>query len=60
VKGGEHDAEKLLSNKTGLYASIESDIPEELYTEDIVDYCFDRFKDMYPIHQWLLAMMERA
>ena len=41
----------------GLYASIESDIPEELYTEAILDYCFDRFKDMYPIHQWLVAMM---
>jgi len=52
------NADFLLYN--GLHASIESDIPEELYTEDIVDYCFDRFKDMYPIHQWLLAMMERA
>ncbi len=52
------NADFLLNN--GLYASVESDIPEELYIEDILDYCFERFKDMYPIHQWLLAMMERV
>jgi hypothetical protein len=43
-----------------LYVSIESTIPKELYTEDILGYCFDRFKDMYLIHQWLLAVMERV
>jgi hypothetical protein len=45
---------------SGLYAPIESDIPEELHTEDTLDYCFDRFKGMHPIHQWLLAVMERV
>jgi uncharacterized protein (TIGR02453 family) len=52
------NADFLLYN--GLYASVESDIPEELYIEDILDYCFERFKDMYPIHQWLLTVMERV
>ena len=48
----------LLHN--GLYASTESPIPEELFSERILDYCFDRFEDMAPIHHWLVAMMERA
>ena len=48
----------LLHN--GLYASTESPIPEELFSESILDYCFDRFEDMAPIHHWLVAMMERA
>jgi len=50
----EHEnAEYLLYN--GLWASIESDVPEELFTEECIDYCFERFQDMAPIHGWLRA-----
>jgi hypothetical protein len=52
------NADVLLHN--GLYASTESPIPEELFSESILDYCFDRFEDMASIHHWLVAMMERA
>ena len=51
-------ADYLLFN--GLYASCEGPIPEELYTAELVDWCFERFQDMYPIHQWVVAMMERG
>jgi hypothetical protein len=44
----------------GLSAAVESDIPEELYTPDAVDYCFERFGDMYPIQEWLVGMMARV
>jgi uncharacterized protein (TIGR02453 family) len=38
----------------GLYAFIESDIPPEFYTPEILDYCLERFRVMYPIQQWLI------
>lgn len=44
----------------GLYCGAESGIPNELYSGKILDYCFKRYRDMYPLHQWLLEMTERA
>lgn len=41
----------------GLHAMIESEIPDELYTEALLDYCFERFQDMYPLHRWLLTTL---
>jgi uncharacterized protein (TIGR02453 family) len=40
----------------GLSASIESDIPEEIHSPDILDYCLARFQDMAPLHRWLVKM----
>jgi len=40
----------------GLYAGIESAVPEELFSADLVEYCFRHFKNMYPLHQWLLGI----
>lgn len=60
-KGYEPDheyAELLLYG--GLDASIEMLVPDEFYKPDIVDYCFERFKDMSPLHRWLLEMTARA
>jgi uncharacterized protein (TIGR02453 family) len=51
------NADFLLHN--GLHATIEGDIPEELYTEGCLDYCFERFRDMAPIHDWLRIILER-
>jgi uncharacterized protein (TIGR02453 family) len=44
----------------GLHAFIEGDIPEELYSTDLLDYCFETFREMVPIHQWLLTVMEKS
>ena len=53
----EHEnAEYLRYN--GLWASIENDVPEELFTEECVDYCLARFRDMAPIHEWLRTALE--
>lgn len=43
----------LLHN--GLYAYCESDIPEELFSAALVEYCFKRFEHMQPLHNWLVA-----
>ncbi len=37
----------------GLYAGIEMKIPQELYTPDIVEFCYNHFKNMAPLHRWL-------
>ncbi len=51
------NAEFLLYN--GLTAFVSTPIPEELYSRDILDYCLMKFKDMQPIHTWLLHMINR-
>lgn len=52
------NAELLLYN--GLHAGYETDIPKVFYSEDLLDYCFDIYNDLYPIHKWLVEMTERA
>ncbi len=55
---GHKNAKLLLNN--GLYAFIETRIPKELYSDAILDFCFEKFRDMSPIHKWLAAMTQRA
>lgn len=47
-----------LLRHNGLYAYRESPIPEEIYSPDFIDYCFDVFRDMSPIHFWLLNLRD--
>ena len=51
-------AQFLLFN--GLTAWTETKIPDVLSTPEIVDYSYDAFKKMLPIHSWLLEMAARA
>ncbi|MFH1373999.1 MAG: DUF2461 domain-containing protein [bacterium] len=44
----------------GLWAGLETPIPKELYTPKIVDYCYNHFKNMLPLHKWQLAMKKRV
>lgn len=55
---GHENAELLLYN--GLTAGVELSIPDELYTPGVIEYCFNRFKDMLPLHRWLVEMTARA
>jgi uncharacterized protein (TIGR02453 family) len=48
------NAELLLYG--GLTAFVETPIPDELYSPDIIEYVFERFEHMAPIHAWLLQM----
>ncbi len=50
-------ADYLLFN--GLHAGIEADIPDELFSDALIDYCLERFRDMYPLHKWLCNMIDR-
>jgi hypothetical protein len=51
-------AQFLLFN--GLTAWTRETIPESLYGPGIIDHCFEVFRQMLPLHEWLKPMAERA
>jgi len=51
------NAELLLHN--GLHVAYEASIPEELYSVKFVTYCFEKFRSIYPLHRWLVALKKR-
>ena len=52
------NVELLLFN--GLWAGVEVPVPKEFFTPDLVKYCYKRFTDMSPIHEWLYSMTKRV
>jgi len=50
------NARFLLHN--GLYAGYETVIPPELFTADLVDLCFEHYRNTSPIHKWVLQLTE--
>jgi uncharacterized protein (TIGR02453 family) len=52
------NAEFLLYD--GLYTGMDLPISEELFSEGLVDLCFDHYKKMLPLHLWLLDLTKRA
>jgi len=52
------NAEYLLYN--GLHVMTETKIPQELYSEALVDYCVRWYKDIVPLHKWLVEITKRA
>jgi len=43
----------------GMTAFLEEPIPAELFSAKIVDYIYDRFAHMAPIHRWVADMIAR-
>ncbi|MEW6530185.1 MAG: DUF2461 domain-containing protein [Thermodesulfobacteriota bacterium] len=50
------NAEYLLYS--GLYVMANEPLPQELYSGKILDYCFDRFRLMAPLHKWLYMITQ--
>ena len=50
------NVELLLYN--GLTAGKEEPIPDEFYSEALIDYCYQKYVDMYPIEQWLFELTQ--
>jgi uncharacterized protein (TIGR02453 family) len=48
------NAPLLLYN--GLHAGWQTTVPKELFSSGLVDYCFERFRPMAPLHRWLSAL----
>jgi uncharacterized protein (TIGR02453 family) len=55
----EHQRANLLRYK-GLHAVSRAEIPEELHTPAILDYCFEKWRDMSPLHAWLVKLTQTA
>jgi len=49
------NAEFLLYN--GLHAMVEEKIPQAFYSQALIDYAFAHYKNMLPLHRWLLNVM---
>jgi uncharacterized protein (TIGR02453 family) len=47
-----HPNAELLKHN-GLHVGFEAGIPEELYSARLVDYCFEKYAAMAPLHAWL-------
>lgn len=50
-----HKNAELLKHK-GLYAGFETKVPDEFYSAAFVDYCFERFAPLAPLHRWLMKL----
>ena len=40
----------------GLYSGVEVPIPEEFYSEKLIDTCFNKYKPLIPLHRWLFKL----
>jgi uncharacterized protein (TIGR02453 family) len=47
-------AELLQHN--GLYAGETMAIPQELYSGQLVDFCWEKYKNFAPLHRWLVSI----
>ncbi len=50
-------ADYLLHN--GLTVGVTREIPDAFFSAELIDFCFDSYKKMAPLHNWLVAMTER-
>ncbi len=55
---GHQNAALLLFN--GLYCGWEQEAPAALYAPELIDFCYDHFKAMDPLHKWLFRFLEEA
>ncbi len=53
----DHPRADLLRHK-GLHAFMEEPLPGEVYSPQLVEYCYQRYERMAPIHYWLREMLE--
>jgi uncharacterized protein (TIGR02453 family) len=49
-----HENVELLKHN-GLYTMVETNIPKEFNSGELIDYCFERFQKMHPLHKWILT-----
>jgi uncharacterized protein (DUF2461 family) len=57
-EGNKFQLEFLCYN--GLWASSESKIPGEIGSAGLIEFCLKRFKDMSPLHFWLMDIFKKG
>lgn len=50
-----HPNAELLKHR-GLYAGFGTKIPDEFYSAQLVDYCFERFEPIAPLNRWMMKL----
>jgi len=43
-----------------LSAGFDAGLPAQLFSADLPDFCYEKFKEMSSLHKWLLAMVIRS
>lgn len=56
--GGHPNARWLLHD--GLYAGLDEPLPPELHQPSFLDWCFERWARMLPLHLWLMEVKRLA
>jgi uncharacterized protein (TIGR02453 family) len=44
---------------SGLYAMREEPLPDAFFSADLVDHAFNHYRNMAPVHKWLLEVQNR-
>ncbi len=52
---GHPNAEFLLFN--GMTARIEEKVPDEFYSNALLDYAYSHYRNMLPLHRWLKKLL---
>jgi uncharacterized protein (TIGR02453 family) len=55
----EQDPRGFLRYNT-FYVMFASTLPKELYSADLVEYCYGHFKNMHPVLKWLIELYKIA
>jgi hypothetical protein len=55
----EHENKELLLYNS-LYATYAEPIPQTFFSEELLFYCFEKYKSMKPLHDWLVKMTEKV
>ena len=53
---GHPNAEFLLFN--GMTARIEGKVPDEFYSDTLIDYAYSHYRNMLPLHKWLKKILD--
>jgi uncharacterized protein (TIGR02453 family) len=56
--GGHENADLLLYD--GMHVGKDYEIPKEFYSRELIDFCFEPFKEMYLIQKWLSELVKRT
>ncbi len=55
----EHPRAELLKNK-GLVAGYPEAPPKALHSADLVEHCLERYRQLAPLHRWLVKMLSES
>jgi uncharacterized protein (TIGR02453 family) len=51
-----HNENRSLITYKGLHAQYKSRIPDTFYTPEFIDFCFEKYSHMAPLHKWITKL----